>query len=130
MLFLSQPGSALPRLSFEQLRDAGLHAAEQGRLDEALELCDKALAAARQREGIVAAAQIAMGAIRSKNLVIAYQPVVSAQGNNRAAFHECLVRVREPSGELITAAAFMPDRRWPKQPRPRFWTARLPTGRK
>ncbi|MEE8455890.1 MAG: GGDEF domain-containing phosphodiesterase [Limibaculum sp.] len=65
-------------------------------------------AAARQREDIVAAAQIAMGAIRSGDLVIVYQPVVSASGNNRAAFHECLVRVRERSGKLIAAAEFMP----------------------
>ena len=65
-------------------------------------------AAARQREDIVAAAQIAMGAIRSGDLVIVYQPVVSASGNNRAAFHECLVRVRENSGKLIAAAEFMP----------------------
>ena len=65
-------------------------------------------AAARQREDIVAAAQIAMGAIRSGDLVIVYQPVVSASGSNRAAFHECLVRVRENSGKLIAAAEFMP----------------------
>lgn len=65
-------------------------------------------AAARRREDIVAAAQIAMGAIRSGDLVLAYQPVVSASGNNRAAFHECLVRVRESSGKLIAAAEFMP----------------------
>jgi EAL domain-containing protein (putative c-di-GMP-specific phosphodiesterase class I) len=64
--------------------------------------------AARQRDGIVSAAQVAMGAIRNGDLVIAYQPVVSAHGNNRAAFHECLVRVREPSGDLIAAAEFMP----------------------
>lgn len=65
-------------------------------------------AAACQRQDIVAAAQIAMGAIRTGDLVIAYQPVVSASGNNRAGFHECLVRVREPSGNLIPAAKFMP----------------------
>ncbi len=65
-------------------------------------------ATARRREDIVAAAQIAMGAIRSGDLVLAYQPVVSASGNNRAAFHECLVRVRESSGKLIAAAEFMP----------------------
>ena len=65
-------------------------------------------AAARQRAEIVSAAQIAMGAIRSGDLVIAYQPVVSASGGNRVAFHECLVRVRERSGDLIAAAKFMP----------------------
>ncbi|MHA1530277.1 MAG: EAL domain-containing protein [Alphaproteobacteria bacterium] len=63
---------------------------------------------ARQREDIIAAAQIAMGAIGDGDLVLAYQPVVSASGNNRAAFHECLVRVREHSGALIAAAKFMP----------------------
>jgi len=52
-------------------------------------------AAARRRAGVVAAAQIAMGAIGNGDLVLAYQPVVSASGNHRAAFHECLVRVRE-----------------------------------
>lgn len=64
--------------------------------------------AARHRDGVVAAAQIAMGAIRDGNLVLAYQPVVSATGENRAAFHECLVRVRESSGRLTAAAEFMP----------------------
>ena len=65
-------------------------------------------AGARRREDIVAAAQLAMGALRDGDLVIAYQPVVSASGNNRAAFYECLVRVREHSGVLIAAAEFMP----------------------
>jgi EAL domain-containing protein (putative c-di-GMP-specific phosphodiesterase class I) len=65
-------------------------------------------AAADHRQGIVAAAQIAMGAISNGDLVLAYQPVVSASGKNRAAFHECLVRVRERSGNLIAAAKFMP----------------------
>ena len=65
-------------------------------------------AAARQREDIVAAAQIAMGAIRSGDLVIVYQPVVSASGNNRAAFHDRRVRVRDNSGKLIAAAEFLP----------------------
>ncbi len=69
-------------------------------------------AAARHRAEIVDAAQIAMGAIRNGDLVLAYQPVVSAQGHHRPAFHECLVRVRpssgERAGELITAGEFMP----------------------
>ncbi|MEE8455891.1 MAG: EAL domain-containing protein [Limibaculum sp.] len=73
-----------------------------------IRFAEETAAAASRREGIVAAAQIAMGAIRDGDLVIAYQPVVSASGNNRAAFHECLVRVREHSGTLIAAAEFMP----------------------
>ena len=62
----------------------------------------------RQRREIVAAVQIAMGAISSGDLTIAYQPVVSAADKNRIAFHECLVRVRDSSGELTAAAKFMP----------------------
>jgi EAL domain-containing protein (putative c-di-GMP-specific phosphodiesterase class I) len=73
-----------------------------------IRFAEETSAAAQQRHDIVAAAQIAMGAIRTGDLVIAYQPVVSASGHNRAGFHECLVRVREPSGNLIPAAKFMP----------------------
>jgi EAL domain-containing protein (putative c-di-GMP-specific phosphodiesterase class I) len=65
-------------------------------------------AAARRRGDVANAARVAIGAIRDGNLVNAYQPVVSAAGHPRAAFHECLVRVREASGELIAAGAFMP----------------------
>ena len=49
-----------------------------------------------------------MGGTRSGELVRVYPPVVSASGHNRAAFHECLVRVREKSGKLIAGAEFMP----------------------
>ncbi len=64
--------------------------------------------AAGLRRSVVDAARIAMGAIGSGDLVIAYQPVVHAGGARRAAFHECLVRVRERSGKLIAAGEFMP----------------------
>jgi EAL domain-containing protein (putative c-di-GMP-specific phosphodiesterase class I) len=64
--------------------------------------------AAHHRKDIVGAAQIAMGAISNGDLAIAYQPVVAATGKNHAAFHECLVRVRKRSGNLIAAAKFMP----------------------
>jgi EAL domain-containing protein (putative c-di-GMP-specific phosphodiesterase class I) len=64
--------------------------------------------AARQREDVIVAAQIAMGAIGRSGLTIAYQPVVAAASTGRAAFHECLVRVRGPEGGLIAAAEFMP----------------------
>ena len=73
-----------------------------------LRFAEESIDAARQRDDIVGAAEIAMGAITNGDLVLAYQPVVSATGKNRAAFHECLVRVRERSGNLIAAAKFMP----------------------
>jgi EAL domain-containing protein (putative c-di-GMP-specific phosphodiesterase class I) len=73
-----------------------------------LRFAEASIDAARQRDDIVGAAKIAMGAISNGDLVLAYQPVVSATGRNQAAFHECLVRVREHSGNLIAAAKFMP----------------------
>jgi hypothetical protein len=73
-----------------------------------LRFAEASIDAARQRDDIVGAAKIAMGAISNGDLVLAYQPVVSATGRNQAAFHECLVRVRERSGNLIAAAKFMP----------------------
>ncbi|HSF96515.1 MAG TPA: GGDEF domain-containing phosphodiesterase [Thermohalobaculum sp.] len=60
------------------------------------------------RHEIAAAAQIAMGAVGSGDLTIAFQPVVGANSTGRAAFHECLVRVRDPEGWLVPAAKFMP----------------------
>lgn len=60
------------------------------------------------RAEVAAAARTAIGALGSGNLVIAFQPVVSAGSTGRAAFHECLVRVRDPDGEPIAAAKFMP----------------------
>lgn len=68
---------------------------------------DPAVAAGRRRS-VVDAARIAMGAIGSGDLVITFQPVVHAAGARRAAFHECLVRVRDRSGRLIAAGEFMP----------------------
>ncbi len=50
MLFFSQPGPVETRRSYEELRDAGMQAMENGRLEDALELYDAALASARERE--------------------------------------------------------------------------------
>ena len=61
-----------------------------------------------RRTEVAAAAQIAMGAIGTGDLTIAFQPVVAANSTGRAAFHECLVRVRDPEGGLVAAAKFMP----------------------
>jgi EAL domain-containing protein (putative c-di-GMP-specific phosphodiesterase class I) len=91
------------------------HAAARHALAEAmasgvgcLRFAEDVSAAARLRREVIGAAQIAMGAIGTGNLVIAYQPVIHAEGTRRAAFHECLVRVRENSGRLIAAGEFMP----------------------
>ena len=44
----------------------------------------------------------------TENLTVAYQPVVRASGSHVISFHECLVRLRQSNGTLLTAAAFMP----------------------
>ena len=47
-------------------------------------------------------------AIRTRRIALAYQPVVLARDPGRIAFHEGLIRVLEPNGRIIPAAAFMP----------------------
>ncbi len=42
-------------------------------------------------------------------LAIAFQPVVRASGTLSISFHECLVRLQQPEGDLLPAAAFMPE---------------------
>lgn len=69
-------------------------------------------AAVQRRHHLVTAAQLAMGAIRNDDLMIAYQPVVSSAGANRATFHECLVRIRDSAGNLTAAGEFMPAMEW------------------
>lgn len=61
-----------------------------------------------ERDHVVCAAQLAMGAIRKGDLLTAFQPVVWAAGGNHAAFHECLVRLRDRQGNLVAANEFMP----------------------
>jgi EAL domain-containing protein (putative c-di-GMP-specific phosphodiesterase class I) len=60
------------------------------------------------RNTLMSASRAALGAIESDHLRIAFQPVVGATGGNTVSFHECLVRILQPSGKLISASAFMP----------------------
>ncbi len=46
-------------------------------------------------------------ALKEERLVFAYQPVVHAQ-DGKASFYECLLRMRTPEGELVTAGNFVP----------------------
>jgi diguanylate cyclase (GGDEF)-like protein len=46
-------------------------------------------------------------ALKEERLVFAYQPVVDAQAG-KASFYECLLRMRMPDGELVTAGHFVP----------------------
>lgn len=60
------------------------------------------------RNTLMSASRAALGAVDSDHLRIAFQPIVSARGGNTVSFHECLVRIIQPSGKLISASAFMP----------------------
>lgn len=73
-----------------------------------IRFAEEAGGAVRERRHAVAAARLAMGALRNGELMIAFQPVVSATGESRAAFHECLVRLRDQEGRLVAAGEFMP----------------------
>lgn len=46
-------------------------------------------------------------AVRERRLRLAYQPVVVAANPGRTGFHECLIRVLDPSGRVIPARDFM-----------------------
>ncbi len=60
------------------------------------------------RASLLSASRAALGAIGTEDLRIAFQPIVSADGGNTVSFHECLVRLVQPSGRLLSASNFMP----------------------
>ena len=60
-----------------------------------------------RRRNITMAGQI-VSALQENRITLAYQPVVRADDPKAEAFHECLIRMRDPSGRIATAADFMP----------------------
>lgn len=60
------------------------------------------------RRRLMTSSNVAVGALESDLLTIAYQPVVRSGGGNTIAFHECLARIRSADGTLLRAADFMP----------------------
>jgi EAL domain-containing protein (putative c-di-GMP-specific phosphodiesterase class I)/GGDEF domain-containing protein len=51
----------------------------------------------------------ATAATAANQLTLAYQPVFRASGGLSVSFHECLLRLQQPEGDLLSAAAFMPE---------------------
>ena len=47
-------------------------------------------------------------ALRQGRVVLAYQPVMQAQAPDRPAFHEGLLRLRLPCGEIVAPGRFLP----------------------
>lgn len=58
---------------------------------------------ARDRETI----DMVAAAVRHKQVLLAYQPVMQARDQSKVAFYEGLIRVLDASGRVIPAAAFM-----------------------
>ncbi|MEM1299340.1 MAG: EAL domain-containing protein [Pseudomonadota bacterium] len=60
------------------------------------------------RSRLLSLSKATVGAVASDDLALAYQPVVHANGGHVISFHECLARLRQSDGKLLTAAEFMP----------------------
>lgn len=67
---------------------------------------DTSLAETR-RENIALADDL-VAALRENRLRLAYQPIVQAHDTEQIAFHECLLRLIDRSGQIVNAGAFMP----------------------
>ncbi len=83
---------------------------DEGRIGrvEGLRFARPGKGAANERERYSLAARMVMDAIAEKRLTIAYQPVVRAEEPAKIAFHECLTRIVDRDGTLISAGTFMP----------------------
>lgn len=88
------------------LAETALQAAKrQGRDCFSLYLCDEGQRQ-DQRRSIAVGEQIKQ-ALSENRLAFAYQPIVDA-ASGRVAFHECLLRMRTPEGEIVSAGKFVP----------------------
>ena len=82
------------------------HAKDFG-LDQVVIYQADATAAAERRDNIALADDL-VAALRENRLRLAYQPVVQAHDVTQVAFHECLLRLIDRTGEVINAGAFIP----------------------
>ena len=92
--------------AFAIAEDTLNHAKDYG-LDQVVIYTANETVSAERRDNIALADDM-VAALRENRLRLAYQPVVQAQDPSQVAFHECLLRLLDRSGELITAGAFMP----------------------
>ncbi len=58
------------------------------------------------RRNMVIAEQVKK-ALRDDRLILSYQPIVDSR-TQEPVFHECLLRMRQPDGEIVVAGQFMP----------------------
>jgi EAL domain-containing protein (putative c-di-GMP-specific phosphodiesterase class I) len=91
-------GSALQALHLATAR--GIGSLEFARTDQDI---------VQARARLLEASRAAIGGIGENQLTLAYQPVFRASGGLSVSFHECLLRLQQSEGDLISAAAFMPE---------------------
>lgn len=63
---------------------------------------------AEKRRANIAMAEDVSTALREGRICLAYQPIVDSSQTDRVVFYECLARMRDRSGGLVSAACFMP----------------------
>lgn len=94
--------------------------------DEAIAAAEEALSAAKargcdefmifrasdqrqsSRQRNMSMAETIVAALADNRIELVYQPIVRADSSQRVVFHECLIRMRNPEGGLVSAADFMP----------------------
>ena len=99
------PGCPTDRVQAPALH--ALHAAMAAGLG-AFRVAEDDSALLEYRSQMLSLSRATVGAFGTDKLAIAFQPVVRAAGGHVISFHECLVRLRQANGRLLTAAAFMP----------------------
>ena len=99
------PGCPIDRVQAPALH--ALHSAMATGLG-AFRVAENDSALLEYRAQLLSLSRATVGAFGTDSLAIAFQPVVRASGSHVISFHECLVRLRQANGSLLTAAAFMP----------------------
>ena len=86
--------------------DVALQKAKQSGRDCAITYTFSAEQLAQHKSNLAIAEQV-QRALREQRLRFAYQPIVDS-ATREVRFHECLLRIVQPDGEVIPAARFMP----------------------
>ncbi len=103
--------AAAGKAAAERLHCSALHALHlaMARGIGSLELSRDARNLVQHRARLLDASRAAIDGLGDSQLTLAFQPVVRASGGLSISFHECLVRLQQPEGDLLSAAAFMPE---------------------
>lgn len=101
---------APPGRTCADIKAPALHALQQGMAESigSLRISRNDQALLDYRARLMSVSRSMVGKFGSDYLAIAFQPVVRATGSHVISYHECLVRLRQADGTLLTASAFMP----------------------